>query len=52
MLQTFLLIVIAVGLTYYIRSLHALYTRLAKALPSHVLTIYPYEKGTAVISPK
>ena len=24
----------------------------AKALPNHVLTIYPHEKGTAVISPK
>ena len=24
----------------------------AKALPNHILTIYPHEKGTAVISPK
>jgi hypothetical protein len=24
----------------------------AKALPNHFLTIYPHEKGTAVISPK
>lgn len=30
----------------------ALAEAFAKALPNHVLTIYPHEKGTAIISPK
>ncbi len=30
----------------------ALAENFAKALPKHVMTIYPHEKGTAVISPK